>query len=79
MDANSGRITHKLWLGMLPSAEPVKVWGGMGSGKACDGCDEAIPATEAEHELDFADGRVLHFHVACAGLWQVLKQALPKS
>lgn len=32
---------------------------------------------EPEHEHQMQNGRVLRFHVACAGLWLVLKQALP--
>jgi hypothetical protein len=28
MEAESERITHKLWLGTLPSDDPVKAFGG---------------------------------------------------
>jgi hypothetical protein len=79
MNTASERITDKLWRGTLSADEPLKLWGGMGSGTACDGCDEAISATDPEHEMQFADGRTLCLHVACAGLWRILKQALPES
>ena len=79
MDAASERITDKLWRGILPADEPVKTFGGSGSGLKCDGWDEPILQSEPELEVDMPDGRTLRFHVACAGLWRVLKQALPES
>ena len=33
------------------------------------------PDDPVEHQMQ--NGRVLRFHVACAGLWRVLKRALP--
>ncbi len=33
---------------------------------------------EAEQEVELEGGRTLRFHVACAGLWQVLRSALPR-
>jgi hypothetical protein len=76
--AASARITAKLWQGTLPADDPVKMWGGDGSGLPCAGCDMVIPVNQLEHEAEMPDGRTLRFHVACAGLWRV-KQALPKS
>jgi hypothetical protein len=78
MDAASARITDKLCRGILPADEPVKAWGGLGSGAACDGCELVVGSKEPEHEVEMANGRVLRFHVACAGLWRVLKEALPE-
>jgi len=69
--------TNKLWRRALPTEEPVKVWGGMGSGLKCDGCDVPILSSEPEIEVEMPDARTLRFHVACDGLWRVLKQALP--
>jgi hypothetical protein len=77
MEAPSERITQKLWLGTLPCDDPMKVWGGPGSGFECDGCGRVISSEEPEHELQMKNGRVMRFHVACAGLWRVLKAALP--
>ncbi len=65
--------------GTLPSDDPVKVWGGKGTGRSCDGCDELISSSDAEHDVERPDGRTLRFHVARAEQWRVLKQAMPKS
>jgi len=77
MNTASERITDKLWRGILPADEPVKTWGGTGSGLKCDACDDSIPSRDPELEVDMPDGQTLRFHVACEGLWRVLKQALP--
>jgi hypothetical protein len=77
MDDASARITAKLWEGTVPADEPVQTWGGRGSRLDCDGCDVPILPSESELESDMPDGRTLRFHVACDGLWRVLKQALP--
>jgi hypothetical protein len=77
MDEAGHRITDKLWRDALPADEPVKTWGGRGSGLNCDGCDVPILPTESELESDMPDGRTLRFHVACDGLWRVLKGTLP--
>jgi hypothetical protein len=77
MDSTAERIRDKLWSGVLPNVEPLKTWGGYGSGGVCDGCDSPIESDQAEHEVDLPDERRLRFHVACAALWQVLRGALP--
>jgi hypothetical protein len=77
MDEAGRRITDKLWRGALPADEPVKTWGGYGTGLTCDGCDAPITSSEPEHEEEMSDGRTLRFHVACDGLWRVLKGTLP--
>lgn len=75
--AAAARITEKLWQGTLPADDPARLWGGPGSGLPCDGCDAVISSSEPEHEVEMPDGRTRRFHVACCGLWRVLKQALP--
>ena len=78
MDPAAQRIRDKLWYGILPNVTPVKTWGGHGTGhKLCDGCDGTIALKEVEREVEIDGGRTLTFHVACASLWQVLKEALP--
>ena len=77
METASERITHKLWVGTLPADDPVKTWGGPGSGSECDGCDLVISKEEPEHELLMKNERVMHLHVVCANLWQILREALP--
>jgi hypothetical protein len=76
MDAASARIMDKLWQGSLPADDPVEVLEGVGTGLFCDGCDAA--PNEPEHDIEMPDERILRFHVACAGLWRALKQAMPK-
>jgi len=78
MDTASARIMNKLLQGTLPAAEPLKLCSSFGTGLLCDGCDELISSSDAEHEVEMPDGRTLRFHVACAELWRVLKQAMPK-
>lgn len=77
MDQASQRIRDKLWDGILPNVAPKTTWGGYGSGRCCDGCDEPIGEKEAEHEVEIEDGRSFRFHVSCSSLWQILRQALP--
>lgn len=79
MDPAAQRIRDKLWYGILPNVSPLKTRSGQGTGhKLCDGCDVTIWPKEAEQEVEVKGGRTLRFHVACAGLWQVLRSALPR-
>jgi hypothetical protein len=63
MDAAAARIMDKLSQGTLPTDDPVKVWGGKGNGRSCEGCDELISSSEAEHDVEDA-GRA-HAAVSC--------------
>lgn len=72
MGAGSRRITDKVWRGALPTGHPAKIRGSFGSGQACDGCDQMIPPSQPEHEVEMPDGHTLRLHVACSGLWRVL-------
>jgi len=76
MEEASRRITDKLWRRILPSEEAVK-GSGVGSGLKCDGCDRPILPSEPELEVEMSDSRTLRFHVACGGLWRVLRGTLP--
>jgi hypothetical protein len=49
-------------------------WAGYGNGTICDGCDMDIHPKEVEYEVEVETGRTLHFHLACVGLWQVLRR-----
>ena len=81
--SDGSRVTAHPRQGLVrhpPQCAPVKTWGGNGTGhKLCEGCDVTIARKEVEHEVEIEDGRTLRFHVACAGLWQVLRTALPTS
>jgi hypothetical protein len=65
-------IERKLAAGLLPRHHPVKSWAGLGTGHACDGCDQPILATEVEHELDFAEAVTRRFHATCEAIWRAL-------
>ena len=65
------RIAEKLQSGLLPRTKVVKTWTGLGKGRPCDGCDGTISTTDRECELDFAGGRTLRLHVACATEWRL--------
>jgi hypothetical protein len=60
MEEASRRITDKLWRRVLPREEAVKVWGGVGSGLKCDGCDVPILLSEPElmSLVDYSDSHV---------------------
>jgi hypothetical protein len=73
MDPASHRIEAKLRFGLLPTGNHVKGWLGAGTEVHCDGCDVELPPTQAEVELQFADGEILHLHRTCAEIWLALK------
>jgi hypothetical protein len=75
MEISYRRVTDKLRKGTLPADDPVKGWCSNGSGLPCAGCDDVISSGDAEHEVVMSDGRSLRFHVKCAGVWRILKQA----
>lgn len=74
MDAASARIMDKLSEGTLPSADPLKLWTGSGTGLTCDACDELISASAQEHEVEKPDGRTLRLHASCHELWRGLRK-----
>ena len=71
-------IRDRIAAGALPTPENGKdaVWAGHGSGRACDGCEKAIPSSEAECEAQ-AGGRALRFHRACLIAWQAQVRTAP--
>ena len=73
MDPASDRIQTKVHFGLLPFADPVKMWLGQGGGSSCDGCDAALTPTEGQVELQFADEEVIRMHQMCAEIWLALK------
>jgi len=58
--------------GQLPSAPPIRMWGGEGTGSPCSLCDKAIEEAELEIEQRInGKVRTYHFHVLCESLWQL--------
>ena len=67
-------IRAKLASGELPSAKPLKLWVGNGTGKPCMVCGLSIRAEIFEYEVDIAgpsaDRRTtLRFDRACLDVW----------
>jgi PleD family two-component response regulator len=72
MDAAARKIYAKLANGLLPTQDPVKCWGRIGTGHICDACNDEIDDTDVEHELDFGGHLTLRFHAACDAIWRDL-------
>ena len=63
-----GRARTLLEQGRLPRAHPTRSFAGRGTGAACDLCDDRIPASQTEVEIDTTD-RTLVLHRPCAVVW----------
>ena len=76
MDVTQGstlreQVRRKLIDAELPRHEPVRTWAGPGAGQRCAACDQPIPVSEIEYELQFADGiDTLRFHRDCHAAWE---------
>ena len=64
------KIRDKMDTGVLPRETPAKMYTGFGSGELCDGCETTIFPAQTLYKFDASDGRVIRFHVGCAGLWE---------
>jgi hypothetical protein len=68
---------HALDAGKIPRRRPDRTWGGPGIGAQCAVCQEPIPASEMEYEVEFArDGQApgldkFHVHLQCAAVWEL--------
>jgi hypothetical protein len=63
-------IREKLSDGRLPHDNIPRVWGGLGHGGPCDGCEGTVTETEMGIEGSDAKGSVVQFHVACFYAWE---------
>lgn len=76
-------VREKIDAGVLPLDSPVKLWAGLGSGKLCTLCEQAIHPGQPEYEPQYADGRrVILLHAGCHGLWEAERRRrgyLPES
>jgi hypothetical protein len=63
------RIALRVANGLLPPGPPTKTWTTGGTAEACDGCSAPIEPAHVEYNFE-CDGRILRFHIGCAGLWQ---------
>ena len=62
-------IRAKLDGGSLPNEGLLKMWGGRGTGRSCDACEEMISESALEIEGIGSTGGTLRFHVKCFQLW----------
>jgi hypothetical protein len=46
------------------------MYAGYGKGYRCDGCESTILPAQVEYEFEAENGRVIRFHLGCAGLWE---------
>jgi hypothetical protein len=63
-------IVAKLDAGRLPREDHTKRWVGDGQNRPCVACEHVILHTQVQHELEFADGRIVYMHISCAGLYE---------
>jgi hypothetical protein len=63
------RVRALLAAGELPCEEPQTTWAGLGTGRECAACAEAIAASEVEYEVDSA-GTTLRLHRLCHEIWR---------
>jgi len=63
------RVRALLEAGDLPREEPQTTWAGLGTGRECVACAEAIAASEVEYEVESA-GTVLRLHRLCHEIWR---------
>ena len=69
-DAARTRILAKLEMGALPSIQIRNFWSELGSGRACDGCDEPVRPTELESAMVVSGTALLRLHRECFTEWQ---------
>ena len=69
-------VAAKVFDGVLPHADPVETWGGKGTGRPCDGCEQRIVATDLQITAHFGGELVLRFHPVCfVGWFQATEEA----
>src|SRR5438128_1614064 len=69
-------ICTKLDAGRLPREDHIKLWIGYGQNRPCAVCERVILCSQVQHELQFADGRIVSMHLGCADLYQAERRRL---
>ena len=70
------RTVDKARRGGLPApSAKAETWAGLGSGRACCGCEEKIERSEHEYEIAFADTLAFWFHGECHTAWLTFSRA----
>ena len=63
-------IREKLDAGRLPREDHLRRWVGYGRNRPCVACEHVILHSQVQHELEFANGRIVSMHIVCAGLYE---------
>jgi hypothetical protein len=71
-------VRAKLVTKRLPLDAPERVWVGSGTGLVCSACEQPIPRSEIEYELDTPSHGTLRFHRTCLEVWHQ-ERARPSS
>jgi hypothetical protein len=67
-------IREKIGAGHLPREDYIKLWIGYGQGCICAACERPILRSQVEHEMQFADGRVISMHFGCVELYEAQRR-----
>ena len=70
-------IRDRLDAGVLPRAEPLKVWIGYGSDRPCDGCGQPIRPAQMEYHADYGPAFTVRFHLGCYEVWNAARARPP--
>ena len=63
-------IREKLDAGRLPREDHIGRWVGYGRNRPGVACEHVILHSQVQHELEFANGRIVSMHIVCAGLYE---------
>jgi hypothetical protein len=67
-------IRKKLDAGTLPLDAPAKLWAGIGAGRLCAACEQAIGPTQSEYELEYDGRSAILLHAECHRRWEDERQ-----
>jgi hypothetical protein len=74
------QVTLRVQQGTLPARAPDRTYGGPGVDATCAVCDDSIPKTELELEVEFAQQAgapglaIFHVHPKCYAVWSLVIQ-----
>lgn len=64
----------KLDADRLPREDHIHLCVGYGQNDPCAACERVILCSQVQHELAFADSRVVSMHIGCAGLYETARR-----
>jgi hypothetical protein len=70
MSSLANTVRAKIDAGLLPREDHVKLRAGFGQNRSCAVCERVILPSQIEHELRFADGRMIQLHLGCVDLYE---------